>query len=195
MAYKHQLSLEVPDTNNCSVFRIVDTSIYDEHVPVTCPKLEITSPGYNEPVVIDVVLSQDPTTNAPINFSYILNGCTLGIQTVGCGQISERLPDGIYTIKYSVSPNDKVFVEYHYLRTCMTNNKYFNELCKLEMAACEPQPEVKESLNELRLIKSFIDAAKAKVEQCDDLQQGMELLVYAQQRLQKYASGGCSTCH
>jgi hypothetical protein len=194
MAYKHQLSLEVPDTNNCSVFRIVDTSIYDEHVPVTCPKLEITSPGFNEPVVIDVVLSEDPTTNAPINFSYILNGCTLGIQTSGCGQISERLPDGIYTIRYSVSPNDKVFVEYHYLRTCLTNNKYFNELCKLELAACEPDAEVKAQLNELRLIKSFIDAAKAKVEQCNDLQEGIELLFYAQKRLQKYSNGTCSNC-
>lgn len=194
MAYKHQLSLEVPETNNCSVFRVVDTSIYDEHVPVTCAKLEITSPGFNEPVVIDVVLSEDPNTNAPINFSYILNGCTLGIQTANCGQVSERLPDGIYTIRYSVSPNDKVFVEYYYLRTCMTNNKYFNELCKLELAACEPQPEVKAQLNELRMIKSFIDAAKAKVEQCNDLQEGMELLMYAQTRLQKYASGTCSNC-
>lgn len=195
MAYKHQLSLEVPDTNNCSVFRVVDTSIYDERVSVTCPKLEITSPGFNEPVVIEVVLSEDPVTNAPINFSYILNACTLGIQTAGCGDVSERLPDGIYVLRYSVSPNDKVFVEYNYLRTCMTTNKYFNELCKLELAACEPQPEIKAQLNELRLIKSFIDAAKAKVEQCNDLQEGMELLMYAQARLQKYTSGGCSTCH
>jgi hypothetical protein len=194
MAYKHQLSLEVPDTNNCSVFRVIDTSVYDTHVPVTCPKLEITSPGFNVPVVIDVVLSSDPTTNAPINFSYILNACTLGIQTVGCGSNSERIPDGIFTLRYSVSPNDKVFVEYHYLRTCLTTNKYFNELCKLEMAACEPTADVKESLNELRLIKSFIDAAKAKVEQCNDLQEGMELLVYAQKRLQKYQTGSCFNC-
>jgi hypothetical protein len=73
-------------------------------------------------------------------------------------------------------------------------NKYFNELCRLEMAACEPEADVKEELNELRLIKSFIDAAKAKVEQCDDLQEGMELLVYAQQRLQKFSSHGCYNC-
>lgn len=193
MAYKHQLSLEVPDTNNCSVFRIVDTSIYDEHVPITCGKLEITSPGFNEPVVIDVTLATDPVTNAPVNFSYILNGCTLGIQTNGCGEVSERLPDGIYTIRYSVSPNDKVYVEYHYLRVCMTLNKYFYELGNLEMAACEPQADVKDQLNELRLIKSFIDAAKAKVEQCDDLQAGIELLFYAQKRLQKYSDGTCTT--
>ena len=74
-------------------------------------------------------------------------------------------------------------------------NKYFSELCKLELAACEPTPTVKEQLNELRLIKSFIDAAKAKVEQCNELHQGMELFKYAQERLHKYASGGCSTCH
>ena len=187
MAYKHQLSLEVPDTNNCSVFRVLDTSIYDEHVPLTCPKLEITAPGYNQPVTIDVVLSEDPVTHAPINFSYILNACTLGLQTVGCGTNSDRLPDGIYTIRYSVSPNDKVYVEYHYLRVCQITNKYFNELCKLEMAACEPQADVKDQLNELRLIKSFIDAAKAKVEQCDDLQEGMELLMYAQKKLHTYS--------
>jgi hypothetical protein len=181
MAYKHQLSLEVPETNNCQVFRIFDTSIYDEHVPVTCPKLEITSPGFNEPVVIDVVQG----------FNLVLNGCTLGIQTSGCGTTSDRLPDGIYTIRYSVSPNDQVYVEYHFLRVCQTNNKYFNELCKLELAACEPTADVKEQLAELRLIKSFIDAAKAKVEQCDDLQEGIELLFYAQKRLQNYSSSGC----
>lgn len=189
MAYKHQLSLEVPETNNCRVFRILDTSIYDSHLSVDCPKLEITSPGFNEPVVIDVVLG-NPITN----FSYILNACTLGLQTSGCGSSSEVIPDGIYTIRYSVSPNDKVYVQYHYLRTCQTVNKYFNELCRLEMAACEPEADVKEELDELRLIKSFIDAAKAKVEQCDDLQEGMELLIYAQQRLQKFSSHGCYNC-
>lgn len=183
MSYKHQLSLEVPDTNNCSVFRILDTSIYDEHLDVTCPKLEITSPGFNEPVVIDVLPG----------FNLILNACTLGIQTSGCGSVSERLPDGIYTIRYSVSPNDKVFVQYHYLRICQILNKYFNELCKVELAACEPDADVKAQLDELRLIKSFIDAAKAKVEQCNDLQEGMELLMYAKYRIERYQTYGCSS--
>lgn len=190
MSYKHQLSLEVPETNNCSVFRVVDTSTYSNKIPITCAKLEITSPGYNQPVVIDVTLATDPQTQNLINFSYILNGCTLGIQTVGCGEESEILPDGIYKLKYSVSPNDKVYVEYNYLRVCQTLNIYYNELCKLELHACEPSADIKESLNELRLIKSFIDAAKAKVEQCNDLDQGMDLLRYAQKRLQKY-SGEC----
>jgi hypothetical protein len=180
MAYKHQLSLEVPDTNNCSVFRIADTSTYDIHIPITCSKLEITSPGFNEPVVIDILKG----------FNVVLNACTLGIQTSGCGETNQTIPDGIFTIRYSVSPNDKVFVEYHYLRVCQILNLYFNELCKLELTACEPEPDVKARLNELRLIKSFIDAAKAKVEQCDLIDDGLDLLNYAKKRLMKY-SGDC----
>lgn len=183
MASKHQLSLEVPDTNNCSVFRVFDSSIYSDLLEVTCGTLQITSPGFNEAVSIEVLPG----------FNLILNACTLGIQTSGCGTTSVRIPDGIYTVRYSVSPNSLVYVEYNYLRVCQTLNKYFNELCKLEMAACEPTADVKAELDELRLIKSFIDAAKAKVEVCNSPHQGMELLVYAQKRLQKF-TGDCPTC-
>jgi len=181
MASKHQLSLEVPETNNCQVFRVFDTSLYSDDLAVTCGTLQITSPGFNEPVSIETLPG----------FNLILNACTLGIQSSGCGTTSQRLPDGIYVIRYSVSPNDKVFVEYYYLRTCQTVNKYFNELCKLEMAACEPQADVKAQLDELRLIKSFIDAAKAKVEYCQSPQQGMDLFVYAQRRLQRFGEMCC----
>jgi len=181
MASKHQLSLEVPETNNCQVFRVFDTSLYTDDLEVTCGTLQITSPGFNEPVNIEVLPG----------FNLILNACTLGLQSSGCGTISQRLPDGIYTIRYSVSPNDKVYVEYQYLRVCQTLNKYFNFLCKLEMAACEPQPDVKANLEELRMIKSFIDAAKVKVEYCESPQQGMDLFLYAQSRLQKFGKDCC----
>lgn len=180
MPNKHQLSLEVPDTNNCSVFRIFDTSIYSSLLDITCGTLEITSPGFNEAVSIEVLP----------NFNLVLNGCTLGIQTAGCGSVSEVLPDGIYNIRYSVSPNSEVYVEYNYLRICMTLNKYFNYLCQIELAACEPEADVKEQLDELMLIKSFLDAAKVKVEYCENPQEGMELFMYAQARLQKF-SGTC----
>jgi hypothetical protein len=181
MASKHQLSLEVPETNNCQVFRIFDTSLYTDDLEVTCGTLQITSPGFNEPVNIEVMPG----------FNLILNACTLGIQSSNCGTISQRLPDGIYTIRYSVSPNDKVFVEYQYLRVCQTLNKYFNFLCKLEMAACEPQADVKADLEELRMIRSFIDAAKVKVEYCESPQQGMDLFLYAQSRLQRFGKDCC----
>jgi hypothetical protein len=181
MASKHQLSLDIPETNNCQVFRVFDTSLYTEDLEVTCGTLQITSPGFNEPVNIEVLKG----------FNLILNACTLGIQTSLCGTVSQRLPDGIYTVRYSVSPNDKVYVEYQYLRVCQTLNKYFNFLCRLEMAACEPQADVKANLEELRMIRSFIDAAKVKVEYCESPQQGMDLFLYAQNRLQRFGKDCC----
>lgn len=183
MAVKHQLSLEIPDTNNVSVLRVFDTSLYADSFQTTCGLLQITSPGFNLPVNIDVLQ----------NYNLVLNACTLGLQTAGCGESSNPIPDGIYQIRYSVAPNDKVFVEYNHLRVTQTLNKYMGEVCKLELAACEPDADVKERLKELRLIKSFIDAAKVKVEYCHTPQAGMELLLYAQKRLNKL-SGPCVNC-
>jgi hypothetical protein len=61
------------------------------------------------------------------------------------------------------------------------------------MAACEPPADVKADLDELRLIKSFIDAAKVKVEVCNSPDEGMDLLNYAQKRLDKF-TGNCHSC-
>lgn len=184
MASKHQLSLELPDTNNIKVLRIFDTSLYAEGMNVDCGTLRVTSPGFNLPRAIEVLP----------HFNLVLNACSLGLQTTGCGEVSQALPDGIYVINYSVSPNTSVFVEYNHLRTTQTVNRWFQLLCDVELAACEPDADVKDRLNELRLIKSFIDAAKAKVEYCNAPEEGMELFTYAKKRLDKLTSGKCATC-
>jgi len=181
MANKHQLSLELPDTNNVNVLRVLDTSLYAEDLGTSCGLLQITSPGYNTPVSIEVLPQ----------FNLVLNGCTLGIQASGCGEQCYAIPDGIYRIRYSVAPNDKVFVEYNYLRITQTLNKYFSILAEVEMAACEPESEIKDLLKELRMIKSFLDAAKAKVEYANQPEKGMELLYYAHKRLLRIGNDEC----
>jgi len=185
MASKHQLSLELPDTNNIKVLRILDTSLYAEGLQVDCRTLEIVPPGFNFPVVLEDVMP---------GFNLTLSACSLGLQKSGCGEVSQILPDGIYGIKYSVSPNSSVFVEYNYLRATQTLNRYYNLLCEVELSACEPDADVKDQLAELRLIKSFIDAAKAKVEYCHEPEKGMELFLYAKKRLDKLTSKSCTSC-
>ena len=180
-AYAHQLFLDIPHTSNPRVFRIFDSSIYSDVLPITCATLEITPPGFNQPTSISVLP----------NFNLVLNACSLGIQTQGCGNSSEIIPDGIYILRYSVSPNDKVYVEYNHLRVTQFINRYNQKLCELEMHACEPSADIKAQLNELRLIKSFIDAAKVKVEDCHQNNEGMELLLYAQKRLMKMDGMKC----
>jgi len=162
--------------------RIADISSYASDLPVDCATLSIVSPGFNKPRDIEVLKG----------FNLPLNACTLGLQSTGCQQNTHPLPDGIYTIRYSVSPNDKSFVEYQHLRITQTNNRYYNLLCELEMGACEPDADIKDRLEELMLIKGFIDAAKAKVEYCHEPEKGMELLAYAKKRLDRITNQLCS---
>jgi len=184
MAAKHQLSLEVLDVKNLGILKITDTSVYTDKIDVDCEVLHITVPGFNSPVAIEVVKG----------FDLVITACDLYLQTTNCEESLQNLPDGVYTIRYSVNPNDKVYVEYKHLRITSVLDQWYKQLCQLEMAACEPKEDVKESLKELRLIKSFIDAAKAKVEYCHDVEAGMDLYNYAKRRLDKFPDTCCNSC-
>ncbi len=178
----HQLFLDIPHSNNPRILRISDNSVYTDLLDVKCGYLSITPPGFNTPIVIET---------SSTNFSLVLTACSLGMQSNNCQEHLNVLPDGIYTIRYSVSPTDKVYVEYDHLRVTQFINRYNQKLADLEMAACEPSPDIKAQLSELRLIKSFIDAAKVKVEECHQNEDGMNLLIYAQKRLMKLDQMSC----
>jgi len=184
MAAKHQLSLEVLDVKNLGILKLIDTSVYSEDIPVDCETLHITVPGFEAPVSIDTIRG----------FDLVLTACDLYIQTQECGSVLYNLPDGVYNIRYSVSPNNKVYVEYKYLRVTSLLDQWYKQLCQLELAACEPKEDVKKDLNDLRLIKSFIDAAKAKVEYCHDVEAGMDLYNFAKKKLDKFPDNCCSSC-
>ena len=172
---RHQLSLEVPVVYNARVLRVVDTSVYTSALPVDCARLEITVPGYVVPAVVEVTEG----------FAGVYTSCDLGLQTVGCEDDTWSLPDGLYVIRYSVSPNDGVFVEYNHLRMTLAWNKYYKKLCGLGLGACEPAADVKEQLWHYQLVRSFLEAARAKVEVCHEPHKGMELFTYGQRMMEK----------
>lgn len=188
---QHVLSLEVPDTLNKCILRVVDTSVYNPNSAPVCPRLLITLPGFNVPVSF---------TDADISPGFMLNltACDLELQTAGCGTSYDDLPDGIYIIKYSVSPNDLVYVEYNHLRITQALWMIQCILCYLDLGACDPPVEIKEKLNQLSLIRRYLDAAKAYVEFCHQPEKGMQLYRYAVKLLNKLACntncGTCSTC-
>ena len=107
MAKQHILSLEIPAVSNCELLCIKDTSQYNKDLAVDCEELLITLPGYTVPVLIKV----------DKDFDMCLTACTLALQTTNCGVTQEKIPDGIYIVKYSVSPNSKVYVEYKSLKS------------------------------------------------------------------------------
>ena len=177
----HVLSLEVPTVMNSCILSVMDTSVYSNIVPITCETLNVTVPGFGYSNQIDV--------NS--GFNSILTACDLQLQTTQCGEVYSELPDGIYIIKYSVSPNDLVYVEYNHLRITQALVKYNKILCNLDLAACEPSVKIQEKLEKLQMIRLYLDAAKAKVEFCHEPQKGMTLYNYAIKLLNKLDCVNC----
>jgi hypothetical protein len=165
----HQLRLEIPEVLNTCILKIMDVSTYSNIVPITCPTLNITLPGFTYSTQLDFTP----------NSSVTLTACDLQIQTNQCGELNYDLPDGIYVIKYSVSPNDVVYVEYNHLRISKALNKYKSILCKLDLSNCEPTEKILNKVEELKKIKVYLDAAVAKVETCHEPEKGMSLYNYA----------------
>ena len=177
----HILSLEVPTVMNPCILKIFDTSVYSTLIPVTCPTLNITVPGFGYSVQLDV--TQD--------FAETITACDLQLQTVDCGTVNVDIPDGVYIIKYSVSPNETVYVEYNHMRITQALNKYYNVLCDVDANACDPPFKIKQRLEELRLIFMYLQAAKGKVEFCHEPQKGMSLYNYALKLLNKLTCTNC----
>lgn len=124
-------------------------------------------------------------------FSTNLSACDIGVQTTGCGTTYSSLSDGIYIIKWSIAPNDTVYVEYNHLRITQFMIKWNKVLCEVQNGACEPPAEIKKKLADLKYIWMLVMAAKAKVEFCHQATPGMELYNYALKLLNKYT---CATC-
>jgi len=178
------LSLEAPDTMNPCQLRVIDTSVYNPDVEVKCPVLEITLPGFN----YSVQFGEDK-----IDLGFIKNftACDLEVQIDDCGTTFKNLPDGIYILKWSVSPNDKVYVEYNHLRITQALIRYQTILCELDLGTCDPDAELEKKLKSLRQIRMYLDAAKAKVEVCHEPLKGMELYRYAVKLLDKFECKSC----
>lgn len=181
---RHILTLEVPKTLNVNILRVLDTSVYAENINIECPILEITLPGFK-------YRAQFGDDKIKPGFNLSLTACDLEVQSRDCGNLQSGLPDGIYIIKYSVAPNDTVYVEYNHLRVTSLLNRYDKVLCELDLSACSPDSEQEKKMKGLHEIKMYIDSAVAKVEVCHEPDKGMQLYTYAKKLLSKF---DCKTC-
>ena len=189
MATRHNLALEIPHIGCENAIRIMDTSVYGHNMVISCPRLDVTLPGFNSPVYITQIDGEDLQPYFTVNLSAV----ELDLQPESNTGLLQ-LPDGLYTIRYSVSPNDKVYVEKYHLRTTSIDNQYYTELCKLQLEPCEPGAELKQKINDLRYIRMYIDAAIAKAEYCNSPNQATDMLNFASRLLNKFYNGECITC-
>lgn len=178
---RHLLQLHIPHTMNEGTLTIQDTSVYADTIPISCPTLQVQLPGFTSATTIN---DQSVPALEP-GFIRHLTACNLEVQSEGCGQRFDCLPDGIYVIRYSVSPNDIVYVEYNHLRVTQLMKTWQSHLCDLNLESCAPDEHKASKFKLLMEVKGYIDAAIANAEYCHKPTKAQELYNYAKKKLSK----------
>lgn len=119
------LDFLVINTYDVNTLGILDTSQYDTDPPnVVSPSMSITVPGFTSPVVIPFV---------PADFN-IFNSIILELSTY---PTLTPLPDGVYTLLYTVNPAFTYHVEKNFMRTNRIQEKFDSAFMKLDMMECD----------------------------------------------------------
>jgi len=156
MIQSTKLSFDILDTNNCKTLGLYDTSFYSSSQTVANASLQVITPFDNTPVQL----------NFYKNAVTILNSNTLGITNVLDLDLLTTLPDGLYTAKISICPEEQYWFEKTWYRTCLLECKYDKAFLKLNVQPCEAcfSPEKLEKLERARV---YIYGVKVNAASCN----------------------------
>ena len=101
---KHELYLDISDSQNSKIMRVYDTSHYCDDDALENYLIE----------VLPVNKSKWITFHIQRNFSLALNSSNLGYKKVSDIADLQDLPDGIYEIKQSYKPNIHTLQRYYH---------------------------------------------------------------------------------
>jgi hypothetical protein len=110
-----RLNVDITDTHDFKTLGIADVSWYNPDITIETPTIEILPPGY--------VHAASPFFMVGALNIYNSNG--VGITKASCEEELVDLPDGLWKIKYSICPNDKLFIEKFFLKTDKIQCKLF----------------------------------------------------------------------
>ncbi len=143
------LDILVLPTYNSKTLGVADISTYPDSPPVQSPTIEITIPGFG--------LISLPFVPSDFN---VFNSTTLGITTLG--DDLTPIPDGVYTLTYSVTPAFENYVTKTIMRVEQLQEKFDEAFMKLDMMECDRaiKTQSKVELNTIYfLIQGSISAA------------------------------------
>ncbi len=118
------LNILVLPTYNSETLGIADASTYPDSPAVVAPSIDITIPGFGV-VTIPFV---------PNDFN-VFNSTTLEITAVG--DDLTPIPDGVYTLTYSVTPAYENFVTKTIMRVEQLQERFDEAFMKLDMMECD----------------------------------------------------------
>ena len=173
-----KLNLLFPETHDAKALLIADISQYPVPFSIVNPTVEITVPGFN---VLTLAFNAQ-------NFT-VYNSMSLNItcSDVDCDLID--LPDGIYYVKYSITPAYRYFVNKSFLRINKLQEKFDKVYLKLDFMQCD-QAIKEEDLEVLNTIEIYMNGAVAAANNCLDTL-AMKLYQKASQYIDDFVNHRC----
>lgn len=167
------LDIGVVPTYNMNLLAIADGSVYDA-MPVS-PTVEITPASFAK-----VTLTFTPSQ---LN---VYNSTDLGLTT---GTDFSPIPDGIYTITYSIAPAYENYVTKTLLRVDQLQEKFDAAFLTLDMMECDRAIKTQQKV-ELSTAYFLIQGAMAAANNCATVE-AMKLYSQASKMLDYYTSRNC----
>lgn len=173
------LDITLHETYNKYYLGIVDISDYPPSWTITNASLEITPPGYNKISV--------PVTARGVN---LYKSSQLGLTCDEDGEDLMPLPDGVYTVKFSIHPNSTYLTEKSFMRIAGILCQYGEAYLKVDLAhhcSCADKSRDKAYLSSVRML---IEGAVAEVNNCNT-EKGYKYYAKAKQMLDNFGKTGC----
>lgn len=172
-----RLDIIIVPTYDSQTLTILDASTYPSTPPIANPVIEITVPGFDK-----VVLPFTPNT-----FN-VFNSETLGLTDPGDSLLP--LPDGVYFIKYSVTPAYQNYVERSIMRVDQLQEKFDLAFMRLDMMQCDLAIKTQQKV-QLNSIYYFIQGSIAAANKCA-IDEANKLYNQANKMLNSLSKCGCN---
>lgn len=173
-----KLEILIIPTYNKFTLGVADASIYPTDPPnVVAPTIDITIP--------DLGTISLPFAVQDFN---VYTSTNLGITPVGSPAVP--LPDGIWSFKYSVTPEYENFVERTFMRTELIQEKFDEAFMKLDMMECDLAIKTQSKVD-LSSINFFIQGSIAAANNCA-VQTSNKLYQQADMMLNNFIKNNCN---
>ena len=170
------LDILVIETHNNKTLGVADISTYPDSPPVQSPTIEITIPGFG--------VASLPFTPEDFN---VFNSGSLGLTEVGEDLLP--IPDGLYTLTYSVTPAYENYVTKTFMRVDQLQERFDEAFMKLDMMECDMAIK-KQSKVELNSIYFSIQGAIAAANKCA-VDVANKLYLQASRQLSNFTKNNC----
>lgn len=172
-----KLNFVVVPTYNTLTLGVADASTYPASPPVSAPTIQIDVPGFG---VVTLPFN--------INDFNIYTSTNLGINDISGGMLP--LPDGVYTITYSVAPAYENYVTKSIMRVDQLQETFDNAFMKLDMMECDLAIKKQQKVT-LDSIYYFIQESIAAANNCA-LDTANKLYNQASNMLNNFIKNNCN---